>query len=306
MKNIIYYLAFLLLLFIINILPTSALEINTCKRSIDDLKVKEELKNDSNIDDILETPCVDASSKIYDFADLLTDTAEQELFNSLKDFKEKSNYDLVIVTILENMKENAQTFADDFYDYNDFGENKTRDGLLILIDMDNREIYIGTTGYAIKMYDDERITSIIDAGYSSIQSENYKTSLEEMIESINYYFSKGFPSSNKNLFIDEVGRPYYIRHIPYILIIVISIIVTTVVSLIFYFKTNLKIKVLSTVSYLKSKQINLEKDRLVNTVITHVPRYDGTSSNGGGSSGGGSTFHSSSSGSFHGGGGRHF
>ena len=67
MKKLIYYIAFLLLLFFINLLPTSAKEILTCERSKDDLKVREELKNNNNQSAILETPCVDASRRNFIF-----------------------------------------------------------------------------------------------------------------------------------------------------------------------------------------------------------------------------------------------
>ena len=71
-----------------------------------------------------------------------------------------------------------------------------------------------------------------------------------------------------------------------------------------YNKSKLKLKVGSTISYLKNKKITKQEDILVNTVVTHTLRYSDTSSGGGHSSGGG--FHSSSGGSSHGGGGRSF
>ena len=310
MKKLIYYIAFLLLLFFINLLPTSAKEILTCERSKDDLKVREELKNNNNQGAILETPCVDASSKIYDFADLLSDQEEETLFLEVSDFIKETNYDLAIVTINENPKGTARNYADDFYDYNNFGNNATRDGLVFLIDMDTRELYISTTGYAIKTYDDSRIESILDSGYYYISDEEYYEVFSNMIEKTSYYYSLGTPNDNENLIFDDNGNPYYVREMPYVLIIFLTVIITLIPTLICYFKTRLKIKVLSTNSYLENQEITLKTDRLVNTIITHTPRYSssgGSGSSGSGSSShGGSSFHSSSSSSSHGGGGRHF
>ena len=51
---------------------------------------------------------------------------------------------------------------DDFYDEHDFGIGSRRSGALLLIDMDNREAYISTKGYAITLYSDARIEAMLD------------------------------------------------------------------------------------------------------------------------------------------------
>ena len=80
MKKIVYYISFLLLLFLISIIPTSAKEFKTCARTTTNLRVREYFVRDDNLNAILETPCVDEVDKIYDFADLLTDLEEEELY----------------------------------------------------------------------------------------------------------------------------------------------------------------------------------------------------------------------------------
>ena len=297
MKKIIYYLIYLLLLFLINAIPISAKEIETCTRDENNFK-------NAPHDVILETPCVDANLKVYDFASLLTDEEEEILIEKVLEFKVKTNYELVLVTTSDNPKGSAMEYADDFYDYNDFGSGTRRDGILLLIDMQTREYYISTTGYAIKMYDDNRIDAILDASEYSMKNGNYYNAFLEMLKSLNNFYDMGVPESNQNLVIDEYGNSYYIRHIPYLLIFLIASVVTLIVSLILYYMTRLKIKAIDAVSYLKNEKITLEKDRFINTVVTHVPIASSTSSGSG--SGGSSSFHSSSSGSSHGGGGRGF
>ena len=48
---------------------------------------------------ILNTPYVDASRKLYDFADILTDEEESVLRDKIAAYIEKTNMDLVIVTL---------------------------------------------------------------------------------------------------------------------------------------------------------------------------------------------------------------
>ena len=304
MKKWIYYVCLIILLFLISIIPASAKEFKICTRTSTNLHVKDSFIRKDNIDDIMSTPCVDFVEKVYDYADLLTDTEEENLYNEIQNFIEKSNYDLALVTINENPKTNEVVFADDFYDYNGFGKGDTRDGLLFLIDMYNRRIYISTTGYAIKMYSDSRIDSIIDSGYSALKSEQYYNCLSSMIKSTMDYYLEGYPSSNQNIEINEFGKPVIIKYMNYPFVGLIAGIIALIVSIIFYNISRLKIKVGSTISYLKNKNITSRSDHLVNSVVTHHLRNTDTGSGGGSS--GGSSYHSSSSGSFHGGGGRGF
>ena len=186
-----------------------------------------------------------------------------------------------------------------------FGKNETRDGLLILIDMYNRRVYVSTTGYAIKMFDDTRIDTIIDAGYLELKNADYYNCLNNMVLETLNLFNSGYPESNNEMLIDENGNPYFLKYISYPLVIVISSLVTLIVSLILYFKTRLKIKRANAISYLKKKDLTTKTDQLVNSTVTHTRIVSSSSGSGGGSSGG-SSFHSSSSGSSHGGGGRSF
>ena len=311
MKKILYYLCYIILLFLISMIPVSAKEIKMCTRSTSNLHVREEfIKN--NISDIMSTPCVDDVDKIYDFGNLLTDEEEEKLYNEVENFIETTNYDLVIVTINENNKGSSRVYADDFYDYNAFGKNDTRDGLLLLIDMDKREVYISTTGYAIKMYDDARLgikeeyydtDSVIDAGYNNVKNKEYYNAFSNMVKKLLEFYYAGYPTSNSNIEIDELGKIIIVKYISYPLVIFIASIITLIVSIIFYSTSRLKIKVVNVASYMKDKNINIKNDMLINSVVTHTLRSTDTSS---GSSGGGSSYHSSSSGSFHGGGGRGF
>ena len=305
MKKIIYYLTFLILLLIINSLPVSAKEIKTCTRTETNLHVRDKFNLGTNKDDILNTPCVDDMDKIYDFANLISDEDEDKLYQVVTNFINLSNYDLALVTTNENPKYSEVEYADDFYDYNMFGKNETRDGLLILIDMYNRRVYVSTTGYAIKMFDDTRIDTIIDAGYLELKNADYYNCLHNMVLETLNLFNLGYPESNSNMLINENGDPYFLKYISYPLVIFIASLVTLIVSLILYFKTRLKIKKANTVSYLKKKDLTTKTDQLVNSTVTHTRIVSSSSGSGGGSSGG-SSFHSSSSGSSHGGGGRSF
>ena len=88
---------------------------NTEVRTADDLKIRSDITVNSTVREAaLSTPKVDASEKVYDFADLLTDEEEQDLYEKITKFINKNKMDMVIVTIYENKKNSSMDYADDF------------------------------------------------------------------------------------------------------------------------------------------------------------------------------------------------
>lgn len=257
---------------------------------------------------VLKTPKVDETEKIYDFANLLSETEEQKLYQEVVKAIDQRNLDMVVVTINENNKRNAEAYADDFYDYNYFGKGSTYDGILLLIDMDNREVYISTTGKAQLIYDDTRINKMLDVIQPKLSNTNYYSAVYSFIQDSNRYAKDGIPKSNENSSIDKNGN--YISNgyrnqnimVSIFKILVFPTIITIIVIAIgCSTHRNVKIAKLAKI-YLKkgSVNVNRKEDQFIRSATSTVRRS--TSS---GSSGGSSTHHSSS-GRSHGGGGRHF
>ena len=252
-----------------------------------------------------ETPQVDESKKIYDYADLFNSVEEESLFELVNDFIEKQNLDMAIVTINTNNKSSARAYADDFYDYNNFGKNSTYDGLLFLIDMDNREMYISTTGNAILIYDDNRIERILDSTYEKIAVQDYYGCAEKFVERAESYANCGVPSSNSDAYIDANGhyRKHYTQE-TFAVCITISIVVTIFFMIIALSQHRTIKRATNAKMYVKVKHILNREDIFLDTHTSRV--YVSSSSSSSGSSRGGSSTHRSSSGRSHGGGGRRF
>lgn len=280
---------------------------NTYTRTENDLKINSSIKVTESVKKAaLATPKVDASEKVYDFAGLLTDSEELNLYNKIMTFINTYNMDMAVVTINTNSKASAMAYADDFYDYNDFGLGSTFDGLLFLIDMDNREMWISTTGEAIIMYDDYRIDKILDETYNYISSKKYYKCAEAFVEKASTYASSGTPSSNSNYKIDENGN--YVRinsknTFPIFGILAFSLIVSSIFIGISCSRHKTIKKATQAKHYLVKDSFKLteNEDRFITTHTSKV--YDPPSSS---RSGGGSSTHHSSSGRSHGGGGRKF
>lgn len=301
MKKIrkIVVLVLLLLISTTNIVEAST---NTKERSSNDYLVPKGIQvTDENRGNILETPAVDEKEKVYDFAELLTEEEEQKIYNQITSFINQHQLDLAVVTISKNNKGSPRVYADDFYDYNHFGINDTRDGVLFLIDMETREIYMTTTGNAILMYNDNRIDEALDAVYSYMTNQNYYDGISSYIGKIDEMANEGIPSGNKNAYLDENGNIKYEKKISLGLLSVISLGITGIVMVILVSKNKLVRKKTTAKEYLKKESMKITNisDVLIHTNTIRHKIVDT-------SSGGGSSTHSGSSGISHGGGGHGF
>lgn len=236
------------------------------------------------------TPVVDATKKIYDYANLITKDEEEALYNKVQEFINKYDMDMAIVTINSNPKSSSMAYADDFYDYNNFGKGTNKTGLLFLIDMQNRNMWISTTGDAINIYTDSRINTILDYTYDKISNEDYNGCVEQFIEKASYFANKGLTGGSKVVTVPKM--------------ICNSLIFAGLVTIVFIcigLATHRKPKKKKEASNYITQPLKLS-NKLDTFLDKHVSKVKIETS----SSSGGSSTHSGSSGTSHGGGGRSF
>ena len=261
------------------------------------------------------TPTVDPSKKIYDFAEELTEEQEGELLEKVDLFIDKYNMDMVLVIINKNpygvSDYYTEQYADDFYDYNNFGKGTTHDGILFLIDLDNRYPYISTTGEGIKLYDDSRIENMHDAAYNYLADGNYYAAFNAYVNMATSYASDGVPSSNEHMHIDDNGVPHIDK--PKSVNWGITTLVAFALSFFPIFIHTRKYRGIKLATnaetYLEKVEKGANVDQFLTTFTskTRIHHNDDSSSGHGGGMIGGSSIHFGSSGRSHGGGGgRHF
>ena len=112
-------------------------------------------------------------SRIVDEADLLSYDQEQELEAYIDEVSEKHKFDLVIVTVNSLNGKTSSEFADDFYDYNDYGFGEDKDGALLLISMEDGDWAISTCGEGIYTYDDSLLDELEDNCISKLSDNDY-------------------------------------------------------------------------------------------------------------------------------------
>ncbi len=262
--------------------------------------------NNSNLSNVLKTPFVDASEKVYDFSDILTDIEEKKLKVKIDNFIRLTNMDMVIVTenipyIIDLVNEE---YAADFYDYNDFGIDFTNySGVFFLRNTYESDKYynIYTFGDAQLYFSFERLEETLDNVYYDINNDYYLNGFTTFINDMTDYYKSGIPDDMKNYYIDDMGYIEEKYNPPIFLAFIISLIITIIIMSILIKKNKMIKKEKEAKAYLEKETINYsEKKDVFITSKTTSYVISSSSSNSGGSSSRGSSGGGHSSG-----GGRH-
>ena len=273
---------------------------NTFPRTDDNLGVNKKWKiTEKNIDNVKNTPLVDASEKIYDFASILTEEEEKSLYDQISEYIEYTNMDMVVLTIDEELSDwGIENYAADFYDYNDFGIDFDKySGVIIVRNINSYNLFYGiyTFGNA-QLYYNHVIDYILDDIYDDLHSEKYLDGFSRFISLSRQYYDKG---ANEDYYIDDNGYMKKVYKTPWFLAFSASSIITLITMLILVKKNKMIKKETLASVYINKNSIkyNNQVDKFLHT---HTSSYVISHSSGGS---GGS--HSGSSGGGHGGGGRH-
>lgn len=207
--------------------------INTYNRTEDNLMVPNDVAvTEENKRDILNTPAVNSDEKIYDYADLYTDSEEKKIYKRLKEYTKSTKIDAIIVTTRKLNGFNISDYAYNFYDYNDFKTN----GVIFVIYLSNDvEIYMGNSGSknskVFKVYTDKRINETLAYTYKYIGKGEYYTGTDKYISILEGFYKL---EVNGNYRVNEDGK--VVKTIPWIEMIILSVAISFIVLMALYYK----------------------------------------------------------------------
>lgn len=241
--------------------------------------------------------------RVFDYSSLFTPDEADALQSKIDSLRNDYGMDVLILTSDESYADDSIGYADDFFDYNDFGTGEELDGFVFFIDMQNRVPTISTHGLMIRYITDYRLEVLLDVGHDALVEGRYGDAAMITLDTLEGYLMEGIPDNQHN--IDENGNvDYYYEEAGHnwTLIIAIAIIAGVIAALIF--------RNVNTSSYsLKGStykfdinknteaEITSKSDTYIRTSVTKTPKAPPPDSDSGGSS-----THSSSSGETHGGG----
>lgn len=261
-----------------------------------------------------------SEQRVYDYAHLLSEQDRLEVEQEIAAAVEQIGMDYVIVTVDNKGGKSLREFADDFYDEGEFGIGKNRSGVVILIDMEERTVYMSTCGDAINYYNDDRIYNMTDGDdqlYDFLAEGNYRRAMERTIAQAVFYYEMGIDASQYT-YDEETGQIVRYKKLT-ILEIILSLIVAIVPAAIYV--TSIKNQYMMKNEKKQAEAFKLAyrvvaafafavaTDDLINHQVTRMRIHDDDFTGGsGGGHAGRSTIHMSGGGMSHGGGGggRHF
>lgn len=115
----------------------------------------------------------DSGPRIIDHAGLLTPEEKQILEDLSYQFCIENSLDAVILTVNDLGGKSISVLTDDFYDQNGFGVGTDYSGLILVVSMAERELYISTCGEAILRLNDVELDSIIGEISYELSDGNY-------------------------------------------------------------------------------------------------------------------------------------
>ncbi len=148
---------------------------------------------------------------IDDRASLFSEEEAENIDVAAYEFANLTEFSVAVVTTDYAMGKSAMEFADDYYDSLIFSSGWSENGILFLIDMDNREIYVSCAGLCIDEYSDYELNEIVDGGYAYVSVGEYADCIITMISEAEKLFaeSNNISSNYENgEFVPTYGREY--------------------------------------------------------------------------------------------------
>lgn len=235
--------------------------------------------------------------RLMDMADVLRDAEEERLLNALDELSERQKLEVVIVTTDTLEGSDIVSYADDLYDYCEFGYGPEKDGILLLISVEDRDWYISTCGYGITAFTDAGIKYIGRQIKPDLSDGNYAAAFRTFIQNCDEFITQARmdrPFDKSNL----PREPMSAIWVPISLIVGIAIAVITVGGMKAQLKTVRRQP--EAKNYIKdgSMQVTQSRDLFLYRTVDRTERSRDEDS--------GSSTHTSSSGTTHGGGGGKF
>lgn len=243
------------------------------------------------------------TQRVFDYADVLSEKEEQKLEKLIVKRQKQTCCDIVLVTLQESLEEYAREidpdvpnhqfvkiYAEQFYEENHFGYNKSNGDGVLLVDNWYREsdgkiyTWFCTTGIVKDTYSSADIDHILDRVYRKVEKNPYQA----------------YKTYVNDFYDDMMGNRVFHEDVPASVSLLAGVI-AAVGFILFNWKSKSGKNTTTAVTYVEGKRADFtgNRDTFIRKSVTK--RHIETSSSGGSHSSGGGGGHSS--GGSHGGGG---
>lgn len=130
-----------------------------------------------------------APDLLVDQADILSPEEETQLRAKLEELSKTYDMDVAFIA-LDNVDGPSRNAMEAYWEENGYGANGS--GLLLFVDMTNREIHILTEGEAIGYLDDQRIERLYDVFFAEgLEEGDYFRAASAYLDQASTFFSMG-------------------------------------------------------------------------------------------------------------------
>ncbi|MBQ9946404.1 MAG: TPM domain-containing protein [Clostridia bacterium] len=266
------------------------------------------------------------TSLLYDLANIINDADEPEILTKLEEISASYECEIAILTVYGTEGKDITAFADDYYDYNGFGYGENDDGLILVVDMAERNYAISTYGTAIEIFNDHNLNYLENNFLSYLSDGDYyqaavsfTSCCGSVLADYENYLNSGNNDTyyNEEPFDDEYYNDYYSdyedKYTPDFFNIkwfLVAIVIGVIIAFIYTASLKSQLKTVRSKASAKdyvipgSLHLTQQRDVFMYSNVKKIPKPKENSSKGsrGGTSfGGGSSTHRSSSGRSHGG-----
>ena len=127
----------------------------------------------------------------------------EELNEKLDEISHDQEFDVTAALVNSLGGSSVQDYADDLYDMCDFGYGADRDGVLLLVSLEDHDWYISTSGYGITAFTDAGIQYIGEQIKPDLADGNYLDAFETYADQCDNFINQA-----------NSGEPYDVDHMP--------------------------------------------------------------------------------------------
>lgn len=255
---------------------------------------------------------ISGTDPVVDRADLLTFSEEAALRTNANDIELAHGCQVIIVTVNGLGGSSAQDYADWFFLNNGYGTGADRDGILLLVSMENRDYHISTHGFAIDAFTDNGLLYLEDGFLSDLSDGNYYDAFrayqDRAEDMLSCYDGSATPEEREEM---EEAEKAFSHKTPFAGISIGAAVLGFLGSLLPMSRLKKEVKTVHKQSnagnYVRDNSLNVGVSRdiyLYANVTSHVIQRSSSSGGGGGLGGGGSSTHSTGGSTFGGHGGK--
>lgn len=138
-----------------------------------------------------------ADAQVLDRAGVLTSAAEESITEMINRIEREHQVDLIVLTTTDTPFDGTEdlyyvrNYADDFYDNGGYGMGPDDSGMLVLLDMHNRAVWLSTGGVMREFISDYREEVILDACYDDLRTGDYGRAMTTAVRMIGEYMDAG-------------------------------------------------------------------------------------------------------------------